>query len=95
MYKIAKTQAGWNKSGPPTSLIIGGKNIASPGGIAQAQMNYYTDKNRKLLENIEGEQEVDPLENLRTSVDKWTQRGKQVSRMKLEEITTATTAKMI
>ena len=25
LHKIAKTQAGWNKSGPPASLVIGGK----------------------------------------------------------------------
>ena len=58
-------------------------------------MNYYIEKNRKLLQNLDGEQEVDPLEILKTAVANWNLRGKQVPKMKLEEINAATTAKMI
>ena len=47
LYKTAKSQLGWNSSGPPTILVKEGTSVTSPGKLAQVQMDYYHDKNKK------------------------------------------------
>ena len=74
LYKTTKIQAGWKTNGPPVSLVINGQNITSPKIIAQEQMKFFQKKNEKLLESVEGSDEINPLEILKHSVKKWTDR---------------------
>ena len=78
LYKIAKKQAGWNKTGPPASLLIEGRNITAPLQIAQEQMRYFHEKNVKLLQEVEGGEEINPLEILKMSFKNWKKLGKSV-----------------
>ena len=67
----------------------------SPQVIAQEQMKFFQLKNIKLLESVEGANEVHPLETLKMSVNKWEQAGKQVPSMSLKEVSNVTILKHI
>ena len=86
LYSIAKNQAGWKTNSSPTSLVIEGQNITSPRSIAQEQMKFYQKKNSKLLEGVEGGNEINPLETLKLAVNKWTKAGKYIPKLSLREI---------
>ena len=58
-------------------------------------MNFYQDKNNKLLESVEGGEEINPLEVLKLSIDNWTKSGKQVPTLTLREVTTQNISKLV
>ena len=95
LYKIAKKQAGMKNNGPPASLVINGQNITSPKLIAQEQMKFYFEKNKKLLSRVEGSDEIDPLEVLKLSVEKMSQNGNVIPEMELQEVSPSFIEKQI
>ena len=86
LYKTAKIQAGWKSNGPPMALVIEGKNITSPKLIAQEQMKYFQSKDEKLLENVAGSEEINPIEILKMSVKKLNEAGKHIPTLKFREV---------
>ena len=87
---------GWMVSGPPNSLLDkNGQVITAPQKLAEEQMNYFFNKNSKLLDNIQVNPDIDPLETLDKVFDKWEQEGGSAQRLDIKEVTAATTARLI
>ena len=95
LYKVAKTQAGWTNKGPPASLVINGKHITSPSELAQQQMELYYNKNQQLLQRVQADAEIDPLENLKSALDNWKSKGNSLPKLSFKEVSPTTVAKYI
>ena len=95
LYKIAREQMGGNKGGPPVQLVIEGRNITSPKDMAQEQMNFFVKKNKKLMNEVQGDSEIDPLETLNRAVNDWTAKGNVILEINLREVDTGTIARLI
>ena len=66
--KPPKSKWGWMVSGPPNSLIDkNGKVLTAPQKVAEEQLNFFIDKNTKLLENIQENPDIDPPGDTRQS----------------------------
>ena len=53
LYKTVKSQLGWSKNEPPTTLVKpDGTTVTSPKEIAPVQMEYFHLMNEKLMETI-------------------------------------------
>ena len=89
LYSTAKAQAGWNRTGPPASLVIEGQKVTSPKDIAQGQMNYFHMKNQKLLDEVEGGDEISPVETLKLSLENWKKQGNKIPSFKFQKTTPA------
>ena len=95
LFKLAKTQMGWASSGPPAMLIKDGDTITSPAQLANEQMNFFYNKNQKLLEEVQEQPDINPLETLKRCHKKWTEAGNSAQRMELNEISLASSARLI
>ena len=58
-------------------------------------MKYYFEKNKKLLNRVEGSSEIDPLEVLKFSVNKLSQLGKVIPEMEIQEVSPSFIEKLI
>ena len=58
-------------------------------------MDYFTKKNRKLLDDIQDPPDIDPLETLQSCFNKWERGGFSAQQLDLQEITISTTARLI
>ena len=67
----------------------------SPQGLANAQMDFFHDKNQKLMEEIQDPPDIDPLEILQNCFNKWNAAGYSAPRMELQEVSLGCTAKLI
>ena len=47
MFKLAKKQMGWNKTGPPLAFLQEGSMVRSPLAMANIQINHYHNKIKK------------------------------------------------
>ena len=70
LYKNVKSQLGWKTSGPPQSLLIKDKIVKTSEGIAEAQMDYFETKVKKLIEDIP-DTTTEPTKHLEEALENW------------------------
>ena len=93
LFKLTKNQLGIKTGGPPETLHMDGKKISKPKEIVEVQINYFTDKIKKLKSNIQNTN-TDPLKLLRKSMEKWTD-SENRQQFDIREITTLETLEYI
>ena len=71
LFNKTKIQLGWKSSGPPDMLCVDGKAVTAPGDIAQIQMDYFSNKVRKLIEKLPVTR-GDPSAILKEALNAWT-----------------------
>ena len=69
-YRAAKDQAGWKNNSSPTNFISDGKVITDPKSMAELQMNTFTNKTKKLLEDLPP-RTTDPCKILEDALKNW------------------------
>ena len=67
----------------------------APLEIAQAQMTYFDEKNKRLLAAVQAYPDINPLETLNKVFERWERNGNSAPRMELQEVTESTTARLI
>ena len=70
LYKAVKQQLGWNGAGPPQSLVVNGARISAPKPLANAMVNYYSEKINKLMESLPRNR-GSPFEVLEAALERW------------------------
>ena len=69
-YRAAKDQAGWKNNSSPTNFISDGKVITDPKSMAELQMNTFTNKTKKLLDDLPPRTTV-PCKILEDALKNW------------------------
>ena len=69
-YSLMKDQAGWKKGGPPSQFIVEGNTINSPQLLANAQMEFFQQKLKKIKDKLPLNTS-DPLEIIENALEKW------------------------
>ena len=70
LYKVTKNLLGWTQGGTPESFLLAGKLTRNPRIMAQAQMDTWVNKVRRLMSNLPMRTE-DPLKILDRAFDRW------------------------
>ena len=85
LYNLTKTQLGWNTGGTPTTFQKNGKTVNSPKILAEMQNEYFTEKVKKLTDQLPSEDDLpDPLKHLKNAIKNW-DGIKNVEKLKLKE----------
>ena len=84
LYRITRETLGWKTTGPPSSLVEGGKLLNKPAEIAECLATFFKEKIIKLKKGLPPKSD-DPLKLLKSLMDKWTGSANRVE-FELEQV---------
>ena len=93
LYGLTRQLLGWKTSGPPSRLVVKGKNLTKQVDIANAQAMYYKSKVENIKLNLP-QVRTDPLEYLRKAFHKWTP-VERIPTFKIKPVTVSEVLKML
>ena len=82
LYRKVKSQLVWTSGGPPQALIINGKLNSASKPMADALMNYYTEKIKKLKQNLP-ERGISPTVYLEERLKRWGDKADRIPEFNL------------
>ena len=92
LYKTTRKQLGREESGPPVSFLIDGRRISAPKEMADVQVQYYFDKNKKLEAELIKDNSMDPTESLRRAREDYDSLRLEDEKLEIRQITMKETA---
>ena len=94
MYKITRSQLGWEKSSTPDSFLVNGTRISSPSLMANIQLKTFNNKVMNLVLNLPVT-DRDPLRLQKLALQKWGIKASQSPKFQLSKISIAQTADLL
>ena len=94
LYKMTKRRLGWENGGTPTSFLKDGKQITSPKLMANLQMDFFLEKNKKLNEELPITN-GDPHTILKKALERWGDKALKREEFIIREITLLETADLV
>ena len=94
LYRVTKSQLGWNNCSTPETFLINGQRESSPSKMADIQLAAFNNKIKKLSGSIPITGR-DPLRALKLALHKWGEHATARPEFEITEITSSQTALLL